>query len=75
MDLSHKDFNTLLNNISTINDMLAWQLPSEIPTINRVAQINAQSLNLLNSYLDLDPVSTAQLELFPEEDVDGDDNQ
>ena len=75
MDLSYKDFNTLLGNVTLIYDMLSWQLPSEIPTLNRVAELNAKNLKLLGSYLDDDSVPTTQLELFPEDKEDGDDYQ
>ncbi len=67
MDLSHKDYTQVLAKLTTVNDMLAWQLPSDIPTINRVAEEVKGCLKILNSYLDDDSESTTQLELFPEE--------
>ena len=72
MDLSHKDFNTILSLVENTKDMLSWQMPSDIPTINAVHANNNKVHKLLMSYLDLDGESTTQLELFPEEGDDGD---
>lgn len=69
MDLSHKDFNTLLTTVEGALDMLEWQVPSDVPTINRAYEALRQCKRVLYSYVDVDPESTTleQLELvFPE---------
>ena len=77
MDLSHKDFNVLLGTVQGALDMIEWQIPSDIPTINQAYQALRTCKKVLLSYVDVDPESTTleQLELaFPELLNDEDDN-
>lgn len=75
MDFSHKDFTALLSKLDTVYGLLEWQMPSDIPTLNRVFEEVKAMRKIALSYVDDDPESTTaeQLEMmFPEvEDENG----
>lgn len=65
MDISHKDFNTLLTKLERLFDTLDWQVPSDNVTLNKAHTDIGEAVRLLRDYLDPEPISTTsgQLEL------------